>query len=277
MAPIARLTALALVFSAAFVNAAPALAPYDTSSPPPALTTTENYASAVEPVAAGPILSKRATATVITTCTKPGTIAITFDDGPSEFTDGLLDFLKKKNAKVTFFLNGNNYGNIENHKDVVKRAYKDGHQIASHTYSHADLATLSKKKIETEMKSLDTIIKKIIGVRPTYMRPPYGSFNKLALDTLGSMGYKVINWDRDTQDWQHPDKVLTSLKVYEKSFKEAKALTNAGHIFLQHDTNRLTALELGPKAIDMALKLGYKVVTVGSCLGNNDPKSWYRV
>lgn len=134
MAPITRLAIVAMLFSAAFVNAAPALAPSSES-------------------AAGvtPELHKRGTVTIITRCKVPGTAAITFDDGPHIYTNALLDILKKKGVKATFFMNGNNYGNIANYATLVKRAHKDGHQLASHTYSHKDLATLSKSAVTKEM------------------------------------------------------------------------------------------------------------------------------
>lgn len=99
----------------------------------------------------GPVLQKRSGASVITRCTIPGTIAITFDDGPFLYTDGLLDILKSRAVKATFFFNGNNYGRIEDFAASVKRAYQDGHQVASHTWDHKDLASLSQSDALGEM------------------------------------------------------------------------------------------------------------------------------
>ncbi|KAG0369618.1 polysaccharide deacetylase [Gamsiella multidivaricata] len=273
MAPITRLAVLAMLASAAFVNAVPVLAPVEPSGAVPALAASDAFASA--PETSSPVLEKRAVATVITKCTKPGTIAITFDDGPSDFTNGLLDILKKKGVKTTFFLNGVNYGNITDRADVVKRAYKEGHQIASHTWSHQDLATLTTSQIKTEMKKLDDAVKKIIGVRPVFMRPPYGSVNDQVLSVLGSQGYKVVTWDKDTEDWKHPTDVAKSLKVYTKIFGTAGEVKKAGHIVLEHDTHELTALSLAPQAIDLAISKGFKVVPVGTCLGVSS-SAWYR-
>ncbi|KAG0287560.1 hypothetical protein BGZ97_007061, partial [Linnemannia gamsii] len=81
-------------------------------------------------------------ATIITACTVPNSFAVTFDDGPSIWTHELLDYLARRNVKVTFFVNGLNYNLITEPEiaEVVKRAYRDGHQIASHTWAHADIS-----------------------------------------------------------------------------------------------------------------------------------------
>lgn len=117
-----RLATIAALFTAALVSAVPINDSNSTS----------------------PVLQKRAGgAPVIYRCTIPGTIAITFDDGPFLYTNGLLDILRSRNVKATFFFNGNNYGRIEDFASAVKRAYVDGHQVASHTWDHKDLTTLS--------------------------------------------------------------------------------------------------------------------------------------
>ncbi|KAF9912476.1 hypothetical protein EC991_010563 [Linnemannia zychae] len=97
-------------------------------------------------------LNKRAAATVILTCTVANSFAVTFDDGPGTFTNDLLDYLAIKKLKVTFFVNGFNYNDIKDPAiaATVKRAYAEGHQIGSHTWSHADLASAAVN-IDEEM------------------------------------------------------------------------------------------------------------------------------
>lgn len=90
-------------------------------------------------------------ATVITRCTVPHTAALTYDDGPYKFTNELLDILRGKGVKATFFINGDNKGDLSEYEEVVKRAYREGHQIASHTWSHDDLSKLSSKQVRMEM------------------------------------------------------------------------------------------------------------------------------
>ncbi|KAF8975414.1 hypothetical protein BGZ46_009145 [Entomortierella lignicola] len=260
MAPISRLAIVAMLFSAAFVSAAPAVAP----------DTTPALASVPEP--STHFLQKRGVS-IITRCTVPGTLAITFDDGPYLYTSGLLDILKKKGVHVTFFMNGKNYGDIANYQDVLKKAYNDGHQIASHTWDHADLTKLSTSAIKSEMTKLESAFKKYIGVRPTYMRPPYGNYNAAVTKTLSSLGYNIVTWDEDTEDWQHPKDPAKSFALYKKVLTTSE-VKKAGHIFLEHDVNHDTALVLAPEAIDLALSKGFKVVTVGACLGKAQ-KDWY--
>ncbi|KAG0230717.1 hypothetical protein BGW42_000771 [Actinomortierella wolfii] len=221
-------------------------------------------------------LEKRAIASIVTSCKNPGQVAVTFDDGPSEHTSKLLDYLDKKKVKVTFFVNGDNAGRIDKgvKKTAVVRAYKAGHQIASHTWSHQDLATLSTSGIKNEMKKLDDVLKKLIGVRPLYMRPPYGSTNPTALKYLGDNGYTVVNWNLDTNDWQHSTNAAKSLAAYTSTLS-TKSAKKKGWIALQHDTYKTTATQVGPKAIDWLLANGYQVVPVGTCLGKSS-KQWYR-
>ncbi|KAF9423643.1 chitin deacetylase [Podila epigama] len=272
MAPIARLTAVALLFTSLLVQASPIPAPVlAPTSPDAAFSTNGAYASS------SPVLERRAApaAQIYTQCVKPGQIAITFDDGVSVYTNELLDKLKKAGVKATFFINGENNGSITKYTNVVKRMYDEGHQIASHTWSHKDLTTLTNAQRDSEMKKLDDAVKKIIGKRPVFMRPPYGATNSEALAYLGAKGYKVVNWNLDTNDWQHPDNVAKSLAEYTKVLKKSNAAKKTSFIALQHDTNEKTAKEVGPKAVAEAKKYGFKVVTVGECLGVAK-SGWYR-
>ncbi|KAF9436876.1 hypothetical protein BGZ76_002718 [Entomortierella beljakovae] len=246
MAPLTRLALAAIAIAAAFVCAAPT-----------------NF-------------QKRSPAAYISRCTIPGTIAITFDDGPFLYTDGLLDILKSRNVKATFFMNGRTYGRIEDFAASVKRAYDDGHQVASHTWSHKDLTSLSQADATLEMTNLEDAFRNIIGVRPTFMRPPFGSVNTQVLELLGSLNYTAVVWDTDTQDWAHPTDFDASYNVYDALFNNTNGINEPGHIVLQHEVNQVTALQVAPMAIDLALIKGYKVVTVGECLGV--PKgSWYQL
>ena len=94
------------------------------------------------PLSSVPTLEKRTPAPIITACTVPNSFAVTFDDGPSIWTHELLDYLAIRNVKVTFFVNGLNYNLITDPPiaAVVKRAHDEGHQIASHTWAHADIS-----------------------------------------------------------------------------------------------------------------------------------------
>lgn len=89
-------------------------------------------------------------------CEVPGEIALTYDDGPYIYTDGMLDVLSSYNAKATFFITGinNGKGAIDTTpawNAVIHKMYAAGHQLASHTWSHADLSTLTEDRRRNEM------------------------------------------------------------------------------------------------------------------------------
>ncbi|KAM5431516.1 putative peptidoglycan-N-acetylglucosamine deacetylase [Microsporum ferrugineum] len=206
---------------------------------------------------------------VISNCVVNGTIAISFDDGPFDYTAPLLDLLDQYGAKGTFFVNAMNFGNIKDYADVIKRMYTSGHHLGSHTYSHADLGKLSAAK---EMNMLDSILATIIdGNRPTYMRAPYFSYSDIALKTLGELQYHVIDASIDTKDYEHatPDGVPISLQ----NFKQG--LNAGGSITLCHDVHQTTVELLVKQILDEVKARGLRAVTVGECLG--DPQAnWYR-
>ncbi|RKP06944.1 hypothetical protein THASP1DRAFT_17804 [Thamnocephalis sphaerospora] len=211
---------------------------------------------------------------VVHTCTVPGTFALTFDDGPGLYTNTLLDQLDKLGVKVTFFIDGNNAGGLDDDgvAKCIRRAYHAGHQIASHTFSHADLTKISPSEVRSEMSKLDDQFKRILGVRPTYMRPPYGAVNKEMLDIMRELGYRVIRWSIDTNDWQHPDDAKASLAALQNGVK-VMADEKTG-IALSHDTATSTATRYVEEAVKIIRQKGYRLTTVSECLG--DGRSVYR-
>ncbi|KAF9909849.1 chitin deacetylase, partial [Linnemannia zychae] len=119
----------------------------------------------------------------------------------------------------------------------------------------------------------DVALKELIGKRPVYMRPPYGNTSPSSLEYLGEKGYKVINWNVDTDDWQHP----LDFKVNFQAYKNALQTTTTGKSFisLQHDAEPGTAQVFSKLAIEYVLSKGFNVMPVGECLG--DPvENWYR-
>ncbi|KAL1922465.1 uncharacterized protein VTP21DRAFT_10004 [Calcarisporiella thermophila] len=211
-------------------------------------------------------------AKVITECIVPGSIAITFDDGPFQYTSDLVKWLNENNLKATFFVCGQNWDSIEKYADVLREAHRTGHLIGSHTWSHADLTKLNETQIRSEMSQLEVTLKEIIGVRPRYMRPPYGEVDDRALRVLSMMDYKVINWDIDSMDWTSTN-IEQQKDIYEKALQNS---STSHHISLQHDPYDSTAHDLGPWAFKLAVSKGLKPMTVAECLGEKDREKWYR-
>lgn len=195
-------------------------------------------------------------------CTVPGVMAITFDDGPWRYTSDILSQLKEAGANATFFPNGNNYGCIYETKDILRQALEDGHQIGSHTWSHPRLTQLTADEIREDMGRLDNAFSNILDLKPRYMRPPYGSYDKDVQEVLGELGYRLVNWDIDTGD-----SIGADVEESKKNIIDAGTDGN-GHIVLMHDPMKTTAEELVGWVLEYAKENELKLVTVAECLGD---------
>lgn len=175
-------------------------------------------------------------------------IALTFDDGPSAYTKRLLDGLRQRGVKCTFFVVGS-YANIR--PELIKQMWLDGHQVASHTYDHPYLTELSDANIRSQLDRTDAVLDKAIGFDQDYMlRPPYGDFNDRVLKTAN---VPCFYWSMDTLDW----KLQSTQPVYENFLKYAKD----GSLALLHDSHS-TSVDAALMAVDYYLARGYEFVTV---------------
>jgi peptidoglycan/xylan/chitin deacetylase (PgdA/CDA1 family) len=121
-------------------------------------------------------------------------VAITYDDGPYIYTNQVLDQFAEYGFKATFFITGNNLGKgaidtTENWASVIRRMDAEGHQVASHTWSHQDLSAITDAQRYDQMVKNEMAIRNILGKYPTYMRPPYSSCNDACQTVLKNLGY----------------------------------------------------------------------------------------
>jgi len=175
-------------------------------------------------------------------------IAFTFDDGPSNGpTNKLLDNLDKYNAKVTFFVLGSR---VNQYRTSLLRAYKEGNQIGSHTYSHLNLYKLNDYDILREVKNTNKRIEEITGDNTVLLRPPYGNINN---DIKKLTDMYTILWDIDTLDWKYKDKN----KIADNIIKNA----HDGAIVLLHDIYE-TSIDGALLAMEKLQKEGYAFVTI---------------
>jgi peptidoglycan/xylan/chitin deacetylase (PgdA/CDA1 family) len=212
----------------------------------------------------------------------PGTVAITYDDGPYIYTTYILDLLKQYNAKATFFITGNNLGKgeIDNAAypwaSIIKRMFSDGHQIASHTWSHQDLSALTTQQRQHQMYANEMALRNILGFFPTYMRPPYSSCTEACQADMARMGYHVTYFDLDTEDYLNDSP--TMIQKPKNNFLgniSSRAPTDSDWLVIGHDIHEQTAHNLTAFMLQNLQQKGYKAVTVGECLG--DPQAnWYR-
>lgn len=175
-------------------------------------------------------------------------VAITFDDGPNaDYTEVLLDGLKERGVKATFFLLGKE---IEKYPEIVERIYKEGHLIGTHAYDHVDLCKLSDEKAIEQINKTNQVIYEITGNYPEYIRPPFGSW-KCNLDYETEM-IEVL-WDVDPLDWKTADANIVAKRVIEKVEED--------EIILLHDASE-TSVQAAFQIIDILEKEDYEFVTV---------------
>lgn len=233
-------------------------APLATSAPMPAAPSLPSDAPepAPEPtVTPEPTAAPAPTATPVPTPDpdKP-MVALTFDDGPGGYTDWLLDVLEENDVKATFFMLGSSIGYWE---DTVCRAVEDGHEIASHTWDHPNLNSLSYEEISNEISDTRALIYEVTGVDTMLMRPPYGNSDSRVVAMAEEEGVALIKWSVDTMDWS----VLDAYAVYEHIMSHA----SDGAIILCHDVHR-TTIEAMEMAIPALLEEGYQLVTITELL-----------
>lgn len=188
-------------------------------------------------------------------------IALTFDDGPSAtLTPKLLDLLAARHLKATFFVVGQN---AADHPEILRRAVKEGHEIASHSWSHPNLGKMSDEAVRRELQKTDDAIVAAIGKRPTLMRPPYGSITAPQKRWINQeFGYRIIIWDVDPLDWKRPGPSVVTSRILKE--------THAGSIILAHDIHPPT-IEAMPATFDQLQKKGFKSVTVTELLAMATP------
>ncbi|KAF9289075.1 Carbohydrate esterase 4 protein [Linnemannia elongata] len=263
---------------------------------------------------------------VLDRCTKANAYAISFDDGPGQLTDELLDALEEQNLQVTFFMNGDNWSCIYRPETqrLLRRAYNAQHQIAAHPWSHRDLDALSDDEIRKEMLRIEEAFRQILGAVPRYMRPPYGQHGERVRRVLENMGYIIVLWDVDRFA---PDEEMDSSESSQDAWSENHSqaehpMTGTRQHHHHHHTHsssdayleeeeeesEMSSLSFTNKwaeavrgvpsvkpldrdalimggiyqeatpiwAVESVQSLGYDLMPVARCLGDDDPRLWYK-
>ena len=181
-------------------------------------------------------------------------IALTFDDGPSAaWTPALLDGLKERGVKATFFLIGEN---ADKNPEIVKRMAEEGHLIGNHTYHHVELTKVSENEARLELADTSAVIVRITGKEPEYMRPPFGAWQRKLEQEIQML---PVLWTIDPLDWttENQDEIVN------------KVVTEAeeNDIILLHDCYK-SSIEAGLRIIDILQEKGFVFVTVDKLLLN---------
>ena len=174
--------------------------------------------------------------------------ALTFDDGPSEHTERLLDGLADRGVSATFFVQG---FKAEANPDIIDRMVADGHQIANHSYNHPDMYTLSDEEAMEQFVTTDQILNRITGTSGAhYYRAPYGNSTEQLRSALQG---PVFYWSLDSEDWLTRNEGMIRNKLITEMFD--------GAIVLLHDTVEGT-VDATLDAVDHLQKQGYEFVTL---------------
>ena len=181
-------------------------------------------------------------------------IALTFDDGPSAaWTPALLDGLKERGVKATFFLIGEN---ADKNPEIVKRMAEEGHLIGNHTYHHVELTKVSENEARLELADTSAVIVRITGKEPEYMRPPFGAWQRKLEREIQML---PVLWTIDPLDWttENQDEIVN------------KVVTEAeeNDIILLHDCYK-SSIEAGLRIVDILQEEGFVFVTVDELLLN---------
>jgi peptidoglycan-N-acetylglucosamine deacetylase len=208
----------------------------------------------VKPPSGIPGWDKEIDATYFSIKTSEKVVAITFDDGPhGTNTPRLLDMLKKRNIKATFYVVGNMMKNSYG-PDVIRRIVADGHEIGNHTVTHATLSKLSDSSLRKELQNAHDMIVDITGVAPRTMRPPGGAIkNDQKKLMLEEFGYPTIMWTVDPEDWKRPGASVVTSRLVNGA--------RPGAIILVHDLHAPT-VDAMPSTLDQLLAQGYRFVTI---------------
>ncbi len=175
-------------------------------------------------------------------------IALTFDDGPHPvYTPKLLDGLKERNVKATFFVVGKN---IEGREDIIKRMDEEGHLIGNHTYDHVKITWLPEEEACAQITKTSELVKEITGKNTEFVRPPFGAWDKKL--ECGFEMFPVL-WSIDPLDWTTKNVDAVVQKVLSRAEENS--------IILLHDYYD-SSVEAALKIVDALLERGFEFVTV---------------
>lgn len=189
-------------------------------------------------------------------------VALTFDDGPSAYTDQILDILGRYKAKGTFFILGNQ---ISNFPIQLQRTLAEGHALGNHSWNHADFTTLSTGDLRGQLDDVNGTLAGKGAPKINLFRPPYGAYDPKVTGEVGRKGMLTVLWDIDTNDYKQP--------APEQMAADVVSQAQAGSVILMHDgggprENTVAALPLIIKGLR---KKGFEMVTVPQLLLDNPP------
>jgi len=181
-------------------------------------------------------------------------IAVTFDDGPSIYTERILDVLEQHDSRATFFVVGSR---LIRHRDIVLRTHEMGNEIANHSWSHPSFTRINDDRIRAELERTCSTIRYLLGYSPPFYRPPYGATNERVARVSGELGYAIIKWTLDPKDWRY--------RNANTIYNSVMSRVEGGSVILLHDIHATTA-EATELLIPSLIEMGFELVTVSELL-----------
>lgn len=187
------------------------------------------------------------------------TCAITFDDGPGPHTSRLLDMLRERNIKATFFVLGTR---VSRYQQTMRALVDEGHEVGNHTFNHTNLRNLAPELQRDEIVRTDDSLREL-GITPRYLRPPYGRYDKNTLVQAAQENLTIVMWSVDSRDWQRPRPPMARVLP--------RSISGKVHgVFLFHDNHRAT-VDAMPQILDDLAAAGCRFVTLSEYLENDGP------
>ncbi|MFB7503676.1 polysaccharide deacetylase family protein [Streptomyces broussonetiae] len=183
-------------------------------------------------------------------------VALTFDDGPTQYTAPILNTLQRQHVPATFFLIG---PHALHYRTDVLREYRSGDAIGDHTVTHPRLTVLPLARIESEIGTAARQITSVTGQRPRLFRPPFGAWNAKVRMAAGAEDMAMIMWSVTARDWKFHDPLVIEHRVL--------SLVRPGAIVVLHDRYATTPLAI-PHIIRALQARGYHLVTVPQLFGS---------
>ena len=197
-------------------------------------------------------------------CSQVKCVALTFDDGPSPYTDRLLQILKDNDAKSTFFLIGNK---VAANPAGAKRIADAGMEVANHTWEHPNMTTIPPEDIPSQISQGQRRDQAATGQRPKLLRTAGGLVNDAVLAAAKQQGMADINWDVIPFDWINDSNTAATTYMLKTQIKPSS-------VVLFHDTYSST-VDVVYQFIPVLKANGYHLVTVSQLLGPREPGSSY--
>ncbi|WP_424535899.1 polysaccharide deacetylase family protein [Sphaerisporangium viridialbum] len=188
-------------------------------------------------------------------CGQVKCVALTFDDGPFDYTGRVLDVLAEYHAKATFFVVGQMV-NAQT-RSYLRRMVSEGHELGNHSWDHPSLTSLSHDALRGQLERTQQLVKDTTGATMRLLRPPYGSTNATVAEEAAREGLAQILWDLDTLDWRDRNSALVTQRA---------SVARPGSIVLMHDIHKTTA-EAVPNLLRELTAKGYTFVTVSELYG----------